>query len=84
MNGPEEMETGILDALGNDFGLIAAWAAENHLEECHAADFHEENTGEDISPASAPFDGCTTCVVREVLHIAWPILREAALNGAPE
>lgn len=30
------------------------------------------------SPAVAPFDGCDDCVVREVLHAAWPALTELA------
>lgn len=35
-------------------------------------------------PAIAPYCGCQTCVVREVLAAAWPIMRQAALEGAPE
>lgn len=35
-------------------------------------------------PGAAPFCGCQRCVVREALDAAWPVLRRAALEGAPE
>ena len=28
-----------------------------------------------------PYDGCSTCQVRETLHAAWPRLKVAALAG---
>lgn len=65
-----------------DFGFEAQAAAEAHLCACHEALSADED-GEDIeSPASAPFCGCETCEVREVLFAAWPFLKLAALNGA--
>ena len=61
-----------------DFGYEAQRAAEAHLDACMEA-LDEQEHGEDVeSPASAPFDGCDTCCVREVLFAAWPILLEAA------
>ena len=51
-----------------DVGVLAQRAAEDHLAACwEALDIMEE------SPASAPFCGCQTCEVREVLYAAWPI-----------
>lgn len=62
-----------------DFGLEAQRAAEEHLSACEAWLWQAE---EDIvfapSPASAPFCGCDTCQVREILFVAWPILLQAA------
>lgn len=65
-------------------------AAEKHLSACRAAYWHEEMCGETppgemcdcgtdtppISPAFAPFCECDTCVVREVLQVAWPFLKQ--------
>lgn len=68
-----------------DFGYEAQRAAELHLERCSEALL--ENWLEDDfsgryaiidSPASAPFCGCGTCTIREILFAAWPILLEAA------
>lgn len=48
-------------------------AAERHLTECWIY-LDEDNTNDDHdfvepqSPSCAPFCGCDTCVVREVLH----------------
>jgi hypothetical protein len=57
----------------------AQQAAEDHLAACEAALWREEE-GEDgpESPAHAPYDGCDTCMVREVLAAVWPILRPDA------
>ena len=64
-----------------DFGLEAQRAAEAHLAACQEAlwDYEsgEMQGEEDGSPASAPFCNCDTCIVREVLHAAWPIIVEA-------
>lgn len=62
-----------------DYGLEAHEAAEAHLDACHEAEYYAEEFGEENveSPAFGPFCGCTTCVVREVLEVAWPILMEA-------
>lgn len=63
-----------------DFGAQAQRAAVKHLEECWQWRDNDENDdwgdeGRKDDPASAPFDGCTTCEVREVLEAAWPILK---------
>lgn len=60
-----------------DYGLEAQRAAEEHLERLYEADEMDEYP-EDY-PALAPFCGCTTCIVREVLYVGWPILEEAVL-----
>lgn len=48
---------------------------EDHLEACYDAMYDwEEGEGDCTSPAFAPFCGCTTCVVREVLMCAYTYL----------
>jgi hypothetical protein len=64
-----------------DYGQLAQEAAEKHLTACWEAYWAEEET-EDLdslpeSPACAPFDGCETCVVREVLFAAWPFMERS-------
>ncbi|MBB2988447.1 hypothetical protein [Terracoccus luteus] len=71
-----------------DFALEAHRAAVQHLADCHAAmDAQDEFEGPDEdfpdSPASAPFNGCDDCQVRETLHAAWPVLYEAVLADQP-
>lgn len=66
----------------------AQLAAERHLSACREAYWHEEMCEQDAqcgdnqdcgqSPACAPFDDCDTCIVREVLHAAWPYLQRLA------
>jgi hypothetical protein len=67
-----------------DYGVLAQRAAEAHLEACeealHAIEYESEADVDD--PAIGPFCGCTTCVVREVLHAAWPVLQRAFDEGA--
>lgn len=64
-------------------GVRAQQAAERHLAACQealwAADQEPDVDKWPETPASAPFCGCDTCVVREVLYAAEPILEEA--NG---
>lgn len=62
-----------------DYGLEAHQAAEKHLEACDYA-LHVEIDGEapDFPETAGPYCGCETCIVREVLFAAWPILLEAA------
>lgn len=38
----------------------------------------DNDIDEDSPETVAPYCGCTTCQVREVLHAAWPHLRELA------
>lgn len=63
-----------------DYGREAHEAAERHLEDCFVALGVEEDGGEPIWPEDleSAFDGCTTCVIREVLYAAWPILLQGA------
>lgn len=50
-------------------------ACEEHLETCLDAEFiNLDESGE--SPAFMPFCGCTTCTVREVLMVAFPLFQE--------
>jgi len=56
-----------------DFGYEAQKAAEKHLDACERSREEYEELGWDAeSPASAPYCGCQTCALREVLHAAWP------------
>lgn len=58
-----------------DYGLEAQQAAEQRLEACWEA---LDQEGVVDSPECAPFCGCRTCEIREVLDAAWPLLMEAA------
>lgn len=61
-----------------DWGPELHQAAETHLEAVIEADWLQEEAGDDFdvdSPACAPFCGCTTCTVREVLYGAYPVIR---------
>lgn len=55
-------------------------AAERHLRLCDEALELEEETEDPAnlppSPASGPYCGCETCVVREVLAGAWPTIEQ--------
>lgn len=54
-------------------------AAERRLAYCHASAFEEDIPEElqDEQPL-APFCGCDTCIVREVIDAAWPFVMELA------
>ena len=67
-----------MSLMPDDIGRRAQRAAEAHLAACEEAMYEADCVGEAEvdSPASAPFCGCTTCQVREVLHAAWPIFEE--------
>lgn len=54
--------------------------AEQHLDAClEAMDAHEWGSDDPVeSPAFAPFDGCNTCIVREVLLVCWDEMMEEA------
>lgn len=62
--------------MNTDYGARVHAAAEAHLLACTEAEYTaEDNPDADIpSPASAPYCGCSTCDVREVLHVAWPMI----------
>lgn len=71
----------------NDWELQAQARAEAHLEACRDAYYHEDEhepseTCDDCPPqvSVGPYDDCTTCIVREVLDAAWPILAELAVS----
>lgn len=67
-----------------DYGVEAQVAAEAHIVACWAWLNQEQDEAGDpdaVDPASAPFDGCQTCEVREILYAAWPILVEGVANG---
>lgn len=94
-NGPEDNTVSevlrILDAAleptvvsqGEDWGVKAQRAAEEHLLACYEAMHALDEGAQDVEdPAVGAFCGCETCEVREVLMAAWPILRVAALDGA--
>lgn len=77
-----------------DIGPALQDAAQQHLEQCwqeyYALEEDPEATIDDV--ASAPFDGCDTCMAREVLAGAWPLIETyirdrvafevAQINGA--
>lgn len=70
-----------------DYGYAAQVAAEAHLDACEASEEAYEEAlmdGVDLdhidTPASAPYCACQTCMVREVLYAAWPVL----VNGLAE
>lgn len=68
-----------------DWGYEAQRAAEKHLAACQEAEWGAEEllgAGGELadtpeSPACGPFCGCETCVVREVLHAAWPVFEQS-------
>lgn len=64
-----------------DHEALAQQAAMEHLAACQDALFAEEGEELDVAagtPAIAPYCGCDTCIVREVLHAAWPHMLELA------
>lgn len=66
-----------VDTLAFDWGAAMHEAAEAHLTKVNDAAWLQEEAGEDFevdSPAMAPFCGCETCVVREVIVGAWPVI----------
>ena len=66
----------------SDWPRLVQEAAERHLEACYEAEEAYELGDDDVeSPACAPFCGCITCVVREVLYAAWPIIQEHREDG---
>lgn len=64
-----------------DPGTVVQDAVEAHLAACMAALEAEDEMRDDDdpdelppSPAVAPFDGCPTCEVREMLAATWPLI----------
>ena len=68
-----------------DWGPELHDAAIAHLEAVIEAEWLQEEAGEDFdidSPACGPYDGCTTCTVREVLFGAYPVIRRMVQMAA--
>lgn len=64
-------------AAAPDWGMRMQEAAERHISAVSDAYFREENGEQDVeSPAAAPYDGCDTCMIREILAGAWPVMAE--------
>jgi hypothetical protein len=60
-----------------DWGALMQEAAELHMAAVNDAYFREEEGEQGVeSPAVAPFDGCDTCMTREILAGAWPVIVE--------
>jgi len=57
----------------DDFAANLQAAAESHLNACNEAEYLAEE-GEVDSPAVAPYCGCETCVVREVLTVTYGLI----------
>lgn len=80
-----------------DYGVQAQRAAESHLQACNewmewyddgqpAGDLNDSGEGRPAGddPSCAPYDGCETCVIREALYAAYPILQEGITVDAQE
>lgn len=61
-----------------DWGFEMQQAAEAHLSKVDEAFWLEEEEGDTQvdGPAVAPYCGCQTCIVREVLAGAWPVISD--------
>lgn len=84
---PATVSAGELPAGDRDYGYEAQQAAEAHLALCWEAFYSQEDDGEgddgdepSESPAIGPFCGCETCVTREILYAAWPLM-EASVRA---
>lgn len=79
--------TDVKRAPGHDYGYEAQQAAEDHLNLCEEwqqwEDGEEEGEAEPEkgNPAIGPYCGCTTCMIREILHVAWPIIDAGVRSG---
>lgn len=62
-------------------------AAVEHIKACeaaeHAADEIDDPMDWPPSPASFPYCGCDTCVMRETLVGAWPVIEDHFTQPAP-
>lgn len=66
-------------AAAPDWGMRMQEAAELYMAAVADAYLREEEGQQDVhSPAVAPYDGCDTCTIREVLAGAWPVIVEMA------
>jgi len=66
--------------MSRDYGYEAHQTAKARWQQLDEALYVDEYGGEPEWPEDlvAPYDGCEDCVVREILHAAWPILVLAA------
>lgn len=69
-----------------EFSRVVQEKALTHIEACmEALDAEQFGDGtETRSPAIAPFDGCTTCIAREILSVCWEMMWERAQAEARE
>lgn len=84
METPTSPRTTLMnDALEPDYGQQMQRAAEEHLVACFDALAAEEE-GEPIvvwpEDMGGPFCGCTTCVVRETLTAALPLMEPYVIS----
>jgi hypothetical protein len=65
-----------MNAIDEDAAMLTIQkAAERHLNLVWEAEYAQEEAEDGVevpTPAIAPFCGCETCIVREVLAGAWP------------
>lgn len=72
-----------------DWGHHAQKIAEAHLQACSDwAQWYEEGGEEsgypkpDVpDPSVGPYCGCDTCIIRETLAAAWPVIEAAVRSG---
>lgn len=71
-----------------DWGYQAQQAAEAHMDTLERwQEYYDEGEPEDERPegdppeSAGPYCGCHTCVIRETLHAAWPVIEEAVRSG---
>jgi hypothetical protein len=62
-------------------------AAESRIRACEDYHYRADSGVPDAElgepPSSAPYCGCTTCVIRETLEAVWPILTDPSA-GVPD
>jgi len=70
--------------MSRDYGHEAHQAAKARWQQLDEA-LYVENSGEEPEwpeDMTFPYDGCEDCVIREILHAAWPFLEPAAQEEA--
>jgi hypothetical protein len=83
----EALAVQLLGQKPRDWGYEAQQSAEAHVDACQRwCDYFEEGEPEDELPAGedpscGPYCGCTTCIIRETLHAAWPVIEEGIRSG---
>ena len=72
-----------------DWGYHAQKVAAAHLDACNEWQAYYEEGGKEggnppprvPDPAIGPYCGCDTCIVRETLAAAWPVIEAAIRSG---